>query len=412
VLAMDLFNQVSPLIGMPVWSTNLLLVLNLAASFCLLLISKKLQWKKNIPQSGLLIIHLFWLWSLITFVHGVYGAHDYWDWKVLLLAYIPSVVISLTVVLGVNFEYSTKTFRFVLYKLFPISFLFIPFTLTYSDELYSRIVMPVCLFVLISPYLQKKWRLLVFAVAITSIAMDISYRANTIRLLIPSMLIVLFYFRLILQSKLMNLVLAGLLCVPLIFLSLGISGTFNVFAENTFDYEVRTTVQGETGTSNISSDTRTFLYREVFNSMIKRDSSFIVGEGGGAGYESEWFSDAALNEQGRYRSEVGFLNTLLYSGGIGVLLYALILFVPAYYAINKSNNRLCKMLGLFLAARWILFFLEDVAMFDMNSFFLWMMIGLCLSKRFRTMTDAQLANYFGASRNTQTQVIRKGLRGI
>ncbi|NOT97669.1 MAG: hypothetical protein HOO97_01045 [Sideroxydans sp.] len=398
VLAMDVFNQVSSLFGSPAWGFTFLLVLNLASASGLFIFSRKIQWKSNIPARGLLVIQLFWLWSLFTFIRGIGSAHDYWDWKVLLLGYLPSVAISLAVVLGVNLKFSAKLLRFLLFKLFPFSFLFIPFSFAYNDEFYSRLVMPVCLFVLISPYLIKKWRILVFAVAITSIAMDVSYRANALRLMIPLLLVGLFYFRPILQSKLMNAVLAGLLCIPLILLSLGVSGTFNVFAENKFDFEVGTVLQGETGTSTVSADTRTFLYREVFFSMNKRDSSYLIGEGGAAGYETGYFVDAVLNEKGRFRSEVGILNTLLYSGAIGVLFYALVLFLPAYYAINKSNNRLCKMIGLFLAARWPLSFVEEIAQFDMNFFFLWFMIGLCLSNKFREMTDEQLARYFGASR--------------
>jgi hypothetical protein len=407
---MDVFNQVSPFIGAPAWNQNILLVLNLASAIGLLVFSRKSQWKSNVPARGLLVIQLFWLWSFFAFIRGIGNAHNYWDWKVLLLSYLPSVAISLAVVLGVNYQYSAKLLRFILFKLFPISFLFIPFALAYADEFYSRLVMPACLFVLISPYLQKKWRILVVAVALTSIAMDISYRANVLRLLIPLMLVVLFYFRPVLQSKLMNWFLAALLCTPLILLTLGVTGTFNVFAENKMDLEVSTTLEGETGSSNISADTRTLLYVEIFNSMQKRGSSFLLGEGGAAGYETDLFVDAVLNEKGRYSSEVGFLNTLLYSGAIGVLIYALVLFVPAYYAINKSNNRLCKMIGLFLAARWVLSFVEDIAQFDMNFFFLWFMIGLCLSNRFRSMTDVQLAQYFGASRSVKLPVIRKNTR--
>jgi hypothetical protein len=87
------------------------------------------------------------------------------------------------------------------------------------------------------------------------------------------------------------------------------------------------------------------------------------------------------------------------SGAIGVLLYALMLFVPAYYAINQSNNRLCKMLALFLAARWLLYFVEDMALVDMNYFFLWLTIGLCLSNRFRAMSDQQLKKFFILNRD-------------
>lgn len=407
VFAMDIFNQMSPFFGSPAWSTNFLLVLNLMSAFGLFVVSRKLHWKTNIPTRGLLVIQLFWLWAFITFLHGIVNAHDYWDWKILLLGYLPSVAVSLAVVLGINFDYSSKIFRFLLFKLFPISFIFIPFTLAYTDEFYSRLVMPVCLFILITPYLQNKWRILVISVAVISIVMDVTYRANAVRLLIPLMLLILFYFRVILQSKFMNFVLISLFCIPLIFLFLGINGNFNVFSEKIVNYETKIILQGESSTSNIADDTRTFLYKEVFYSMVKRNSSFIFGEGGSAGYQTDYFSDAVLNQKGRYRSEVGFLNTFLYSGVVGVLLYSLVLFVPAYYAINRSNNRLCKMIGLFLAARWSLSFVEEIAQFDMNFFFLWLMIGLCLSNRFRALTDAQMAIYFGAGRQAVLHQLNK-----
>jgi hypothetical protein len=197
--------------------------------------------------------------------------------------------------------------------------------------------------------------------------------------------------------------------MPVVLLFLGVSGKFNVFSENKFDYEANITLQGESSSSNVSADTRTFLYKEVFYSMIKRNSSFIYGEGGAAGYQTDYFTDSVLNKKGRYRSEVGFLNTFLYSGVIGVLLYALVLFAPAYYAINKSNNRLSKMIGLFLAARWGLSFVEEVSQFDMNFFFMWLMIGLCLSNRFRAMTEAQMAIYFGRIRRSALPPALNGL---
>ena len=128
--------------------------------------------------------------------------------------------------------------------------------------------------------------------------------------------------------------------------------------------------------------------------MIKRDSSFIIGEGGGAGYDTYWFADTTLTERGRYGSEVGFLNTLLYSGAVGVFLYGLILFVSAFYAINQSNNYLCKMLGLFLAFQWVMFFLENITKMDLNFYFIWIAIGLCLSNRFRALTDVEVKQFF------------------
>jgi len=394
ILTMDVYNQISRLIGLPGWGTSFLLCLNVLSVAGLLLMNRRLQWQSKLPKRGLLAIKLFWLWALITFMHGIANSHDYWDWKILFTVYLPSVLISLALILGVDFEYSKKVLRFILVVLFPASFISIPFTLTFTDEFFARLVMPVCVFVLISPYLKKKWRLLVIVVAIISIALDVSYRANVIRILIPLALFFLFYFRNFWKPKLINFVLVGAFLLPLVLLTLGISGMFNPFSEKKIDYEVTTVLHGEEGASNIMEDTRTFLYREVFHSMQNRGSSFLVGEGATAGYETDHFLDAVLNEKGRYRSEVGFLNSLLYSGAIGVVFYALVLFLPAYYAINQSNNRLCKMLGIFLASRWLMFFVEDIAQYDMNFFFLWLTIGFCLSNKFRSLTDAEVVEFF------------------
>lgn len=394
ILLMDVYTQLSGLLGIPEWGATFFLCLNILSVSGLLLMHGKLQWESELPKRGLLALRLFWFWALITFARGIANAHDYWDWKVLLTNYLPSVLMSLAVVLGVNFKYSSKLLRFITVRLFPVSLVFIPFTLYITNVFYARLVMPVCVFVLICPYLQKKWRWLVIIVAILSISLNLSYRANIIRILFPLMLFSLFYLQNVWKPKSMNFALVCFFLVPLFLLTLSINGIFNPFSENKFDYEVSIVQSGGQVSANLSLDTRTFLYVEVLSSMQKRGSSFLVGEGAASGYETAWFADTVLNAKGRYRTEVGFLNSLLYSGAIGVFLYALLLFLPAYYAINQSNNRLCKMLGLFLAFRWVLFFVEEMAAYNMNFFFLWLMIGLCLSNKFRSLTDSELGDFF------------------
>ena len=54
-----------------------------------------------------------------------------------------------------------------------------------------------------------------------------------------------------------------------------------------------------------------------------------------------YFSDVKISlyeEQERYRSEARFLNTLNESGIIGVIIDMLLLFIPGYLAVNRSNN--------------------------------------------------------------------------
>ena len=175
---------------------------------------------------------------------------------------------------------------------------------------------------------------------------------------------------------------------------LGLSGQYNIFKPDVNNKKVlqnkKTKFEGD-----LTADTRTFLYIEVLSSMYK-NNSFIIGEGGCGSYESPFFSrnEPLIKTHGRYSSEVGFLNALLHTGLIGVLIYLTILIYVVYLGINKSKNFLCKMLALFIAFRWILFFIEDYTKFDLNYFYHWMTIGMCFSKEFRNLTDNQLKELF------------------
>ena len=407
VLIGDIVVRINSFIGISNGSTELVVAVNIVSVVGLLILGFKFRWKDRLPKNSLLVFKLFMAWSLISFIRGVLNAQDYWDWKILLLNYSFLILVPLAIVVGINYEINVKLFRFILGKLFLFGLLAIPFTIGdgHDSEFFPRVVMPVSFFILLSPYLQIKWRALIFAVAMLSISMDFGYRTNLLRIIFSMVLVAIYfrkYIRYFVNIKVLNFVTGVLFCLPLMFLYLGVNGQFNPFADNPFDYNVTSGKSKQLETENLATDTRTFLYLEVFHSMVDRDSSFIIGEGGGSAYETTTFADSALNERGRYGSEVGFLNTLLYSGMLGVLLYALMLFAAAYYAINRSNNYLCKMLGLFLAFHWVLFFIEDITKLDMNFYFIWLAVGLCLSNKFRTLTDVEVKQFFSLK---STQVI-------
>lgn len=394
VLISDVVVRVNSFIGLSNGSTLLMFVLQTVAVAGFLFLASRFVWRKQMPTAALLVFQLLMLWGLVSFTRGVFSISGYWEWKVLLLNYLPTILMPLVISLGLNFPIATRVLRFVLRRLFVLGFAFIPIALSYDTELYSRIVIPVTLFMLFVPYLKLRWKILIFVVALASVAMDLSYRVNVMRNATAVGLLGLYLFRHLLHRSTLNLIAGLALSLPLVFFYLGVSGTFNVFRDSlTMDYSVSVNEGGETRQSALAADTRTFLYQEVLYSMLKRGSSFLIGEGGGSGYESDWFQSTVLTETGRFGSEVGFLNTVLYSGAIGVVLYAMMLFIAVYHAINRSNNMLCKMLGLFLAFHWVIFFIEDIPKLDMNYFLIWFAIGLSLSHRFRALYDVELRNF-------------------
>jgi hypothetical protein len=394
ILFSDIVVRLNSFIGASNGSTELVAVLNLVSAIGLMMLIYRVRWKLVIPKNALLVYSIFMAWSAFSFAMGAINAKDYWDWKILLLNYMFTILIPLAIVMGLNYKIFAGGYEFIIKRLFLYGFLMIPFSLASDFELYPRIVIAVGLFILFIPYVNFKSRILIILVSAVSIFMDVSYRINTLRIVFALGLLVLYYARNFISSRSINVLVIILSVFPLVLLYMGIGGQFNVFTDNPFDYSVKTGNVENLSDTNLADDTRTFLYKEVFYSMIQKDSSFIIGEGGGSAYKSYYFADSDLNDRGRYGSEVGFLNTLLYSGALGVFFYALVLFSAAYYGVNHSKNYLCKMLGIFLAGHWLFFFVEDITKFDLNFFFIWLSVGLCFSKQFRALTDFDIKCYF------------------
>jgi hypothetical protein len=337
-------------------------------------------------------------WNIISLARGIYNANGYWEWKVLIFSYLFTIIVPLSIVIGLRYEMALRTIGFVLSYVLILSFFLVSSTLSYDSELYSRAAAIVPLVILFIPYLTWRLRLLVLIVALFSLGLDPSYRVNLIRIVLSLMVLILSYSRLINYKYFLNIISGSLFLLPLTLLYLGATDHFNVFADLkelvSTGASISVSEGGESRESSLDSDTRTFLYIDVFNSMVNHNSSFIIGEGGGAGYESVRFKDVEKTDKGRFGCEVGFLNTLLYSGVIGVSLYASMIMISVYYAINRSKNKLCKMLALFILSKWVIFFIEDIPKLDMNNYFIWLVAGLCLSPQFRSLTDRQLSSAF------------------
>ncbi len=346
--------------------------------------------KNYLPKAPFQLLVTFVFWNIITIILGFIYANDYWDLKFLTLTSIFGMMVPLSIVYGIMFAQSIKMFSFVVRRLFPYTLLLLPILLLFRD-LYARTVIGISLFILFSPYFEKRTKWILWSIGFTSIFLFFDIRANALRIGVSFFLILLFYFRNIVNLSLLKIASIFSYLAPLYFLYAGITGQYNIFNPDNKNtgYSVG---NNEDEYKELTADTRTMLYKEVLLSM-SRKNSFIFGEGAAATYQSEIFSYFG-DDRGRYGAEVGFLNTLLYSGIIGVLLYGLILFSASYFAMYHSNNYLCKMLSLFVSFRWILFFIEDITRYDLNYYFLWIAIGLCLSNDFRSLSDNSIKKYF------------------
>lgn len=331
--------------------------------------------------------YLLWAliaWNVVTIARGGIDAKNYWDWKFLLFSNLPALLVPLSALLGNNIQSIARLFHFIFPLYFVITFLTL---LPIGAHQIVYLWTPLYFMILCLPYMTRRQKYIVVVLIVIVFVVYFAARSNTIRIVMA--LVIAFSYKLVINhTRLFATLHRVLFIIPIIFLFLGVSGEFNIFDMQSY-INHKVVVHGAAGESdNMLADTRTLLYRENLTSMDKHNS-FLFGEGGCGKYESLIFKNNVIGAY-RYASEVGFLNTLLYSGVIGVLLYGLIFYKASRLAICYSNNVLVKLMGIFIIFRWDYFFVEEFTKFNTNFFWLWLMIGMCLSPAFRALSDEDL----------------------
>lgn len=348
--------------------------------------------KPNITRTTQLLFNALIIWNIISLLRGVLLATDYWDWKFLFFSSLSFSFIPMAFYLGKNLAIVKTIFKFVINYLFPFGFLLIPLTLISNDELYSRIMIPVGLFIIFIPYLKLKWKLLIVLVAATSILIVVGFRSNIIKISFSVLLLVLCFGAYYIHKNWLKLFHIALFSIPIVFFALAVTDRYNIFSEIGNEDELYT-INKSGDEENLMTDTRTFLYVEVLSSL-SNSGNWLFGESAIGSYQTDWFYDEGGAMKGkRYGSEVGVLNNLMRNGIIGVVVYFLLLATVSYNAIQNSNNFLAKVLGLFIAFRWTYSFVEEFTHYDLNFYFFWIVMGLISSKQFRTMSDLEVKKF-------------------
>lgn len=337
-------------------------------------------------------VQVYLLWNVFSILRGVFIAENYWDWKTLvgngialmvpLVAYAATNASLLQSILKIYTKYALPFFVIIAFMI--------------DNGAYGIYLVPISFLALFLPIIKKPWRSMVLVLALLVIFVDFSARSNVIKFGVPIVLSLIYYLRLVLSVKILEFIRKLLFVVPLLFFVLAVNEVFNVFNMDQYikgNYiEVKKNASGEITEDKLTTDTRTGLYIEVLQTAVKYDSWFI-GRSPARGNETELF--ASLSEitgrRERASNEVAILNIFTWTGIVGVLLYMIVFYKATYIAINQSNNIFSKILGLFVAFRWVYAWVEDINNFSLATFFLWFMIGLCFSKTFRSMSNKEVA---------------------
>lgn len=345
------------------------------------------------------IVVIYFMWMLLQSVRGLLGCEIYMDYRQLVDGII---MLSLPILLYL-FAYPSVV-QYVLRKwLFWGGLIFLVFV-SWNVGPNCLYLAPISLFACFFFDLPKKWKIAIGIILFIWLS-TIMDRANLLRSAMMIACALAFKYRRFVSDKLLKIGHHLFFFVPLILLLLGFWGNFNLFKYLQDDNDGRHTEQikkadGSVKEVDVFGDTRTFIYSEVLDSSIKYEY-VLWGRTPARGNDDYFFESLINDDKGnqlrkneRHVNEVGFLNVYTWIGLIGIILYSLLYLKASLLALHHSKNSYIKYLGIFIAFRWALGWIEDINLFFIQSIILWMLIAMCMSKKFRDMNDSEFRSWF------------------
>lgn len=345
-------------------------------------------------------IAVFGAFVLIVYnlLHILYGCM--WDDRFVAMSYFgnpfyqPVFLLPFGLLLGLNEENFFVAFRYSL--LYAVSFVLLYVVVRYSFQFIGLGFMIALAF---AAYLPKKWRLLVLITAgMYAIAMYYTgCRAAMVRTL-AGLAIFLFTYRYpVFNGKVIRI---AVFCIGIL-LPILMVRSFVVDGFSIFEYaesQKMMLMDGEEG----NSDTRTFLYEEVFADLTN-NHAWLLGKGINGTYYSEYFSSAKEggDAENRIISEVGFLNLLLKGGTIETIGYMFFLIFAIFNCFFRSDSKFMLVVGLVLSSHFVLLFVEEFMKFDAYNLMMWILVGMSFSSEYLTKEDTCFEEHFNAIFNTR-----------
>lgn len=335
------------------------------------------------------IVFLYLISNICAILRGCFVAENYWEWKNLVTTGFV-LLLPLTIYISTNRQLVQSIFNNYIKYILPAFFIF---ALIMGRVAYGVYLIPVSFTLLFLPLLTKKWRIAMLCFAFIGITASFAARSNVIKFIVPFFLGMLYYLRPFIGSKVLALGRVLLLGLPIVLFILGLTGKFNIFKISDYITTEYTVSSSSGEVEDLKADTRTPLYIEVISSALVNDYVWF-GRTPARGNDSVLFGAKIEAQTGtgkleRFGNEVSVLNIFTWTGIIGVILYFLIFFRASYLALYSSKSWFMKILAVYICFRWTYAWVEDFSRFDLAYILLWITIGMCYSKSFRSMTDVE-----------------------
>lgn len=383
--------SISGYTSLPLGNTYILWLLQVFILGSFLSINR-LTFKNNESKRVIFFVKLYIVYNLICIIRGFFVAETYWDLKGLLNNGF-ALLLPLIALPSMNVNFVLILLRFYLRFTLPLLIFLIPFI---SNGAVGFFLVPISFLVLFFPIIKGKWKYMILVLSLFVVLLDLAARSNVIKFLLPILFSFMYYFRRSINLNVFKILRIILLAVPLLFLALAISGSFNIFKMNEYvegDYskESKNMITGEVYKEDLTADTRTIIYIEVLRTAEKYNT-WIFGRSPARGNETEAFAESMLKVTGRKErlgNEVAILNIFTWTGIIGVALFFLVFYYTSYLAIYRSNNVFSKILGLYITFRWSYAWVEDINYFTLTTFMLWLTIGVTISPSIRKKSNQE-----------------------
>lgn len=343
----------------------------------------------------------FGIYGLVVLAHSIFYTKSYPQWSYLVNVYLPFLLLPYFCVLGAKATSLSKILKAFFIFTIPLSIVYL--VIGSADKntnlFFLNYISVIYLLIILIPFLKWRWQITVVIASIASVSFDLDNRSNIISVAFSYSLLLFYYFfvRKIgneLSAFFLNMARKLLLIGPLVLLILGALGVFNVFQYTDEEGSAGGVVVSTESGKLLSTDSRTGIYEDALNNLVK-NNGWVFGTGVTVMYETHLAESNSDYNQGRLGgSESGFLALLTFGGIPYVVLMFALCFSSSQLAINNSNNSLIKLVGVFVAFRWLYLFIESPVSLNFTWVTLFLAIGMALNPVLRSASDLQMKNYF------------------
>lgn len=343
------------------------------------------------------LVRIYFLWMIFCSIRGFFVAENYWEYKQLVGAFLTLSIPAFGLVFSNSDVLRTCLNRWLRCAL-PLLLVFLLFG--FPGEALHFYASPVLTLSCFLPLIPRKWRYVFIAILLAMIFADMGARSQIIKAAIALTLSCVVLLGKYITYSILKIAHWTCYLLAIVLLVLGISGVFNIFEDlstHEGQYTQKVVRNGETVVEDASADTRTFIYVEVINSALTHNY-VLFGRTPARGNDSVTFGIHTAEElsTGKYersKNELCHPNIFTWLGLVGMVMYSLLYLRSSWLAVYRSNSYYVKIVGVYIAFRWMYGWIEDTNGFDIANVSLWMLMAIGFSERFRQMGNLEFEQW-------------------